>query len=129
MAHNRGFISAQLLPPKPYGPFPSISGTAGSGAHWSFASLIPGNPAAAVPSLHGGYAFLVFLFVATLAWRRRGWKRWVPVGLAALYPLAQSFAVVYTANHYVVDLLIGFAFATAALLLVQRLWRRLGLPE
>jgi hypothetical protein len=29
----------------------------------------------------------------------------------------------------VVDLLIGFAFATGALLLVQRLWRRLGLPE
>jgi hypothetical protein len=128
-AHNRGFISAQYLPPHQYGPFPPISGTAGSGGHWSFATLIPGNPYAAVPSLHGGYAFLVFLFVATLAWRRRGWVRWLLVGLAALYPLAQSFAVVYTANHYVVDLLIGFAFATGALLLVQRLWRRLGFPE
>lgn len=128
-AHNRGFTDSQLLPPQKYGPFPSISGTAGSGKHWSFASLIPGNPDAAIPSLHGGYAFLVFLFVATLAWRRRGWVRWLLVGLAALYPLAQSFAVVYTANHYVVDLLIGFGFAGAALVLVQRLWRRLGLPE
>ena len=90
---------------------------------------IPGNPAAAVPSLHGGYAFLVFLFVATLAWRRRGWKRWVPVGLAALYPLAQSFAVVYTGNHYVVDLFIGYVYAAAALAGVWWFWRRRQLPE
>jgi membrane-associated phospholipid phosphatase len=128
-AHNRGFLYSQMLPLQKYGPPPPVSGTASGGGHWSLASLIPGNPYAAIPSLHGGYAFLVFLFVATLAWKRQGWRRWVTVGLAALYPIAQSFAVVYTANHYVVDLLIGFAMATGALLLVQRFWRRHGLPE
>jgi membrane-associated phospholipid phosphatase len=129
VAHGRGFVYAQLLPPQKYGPPLPVSGTANGGGHWSPASLIPGNPDAAIPSLHGGYAFLVFLFVATLAWKRTGWRRWLTIGLAALYPLAQSFAVVYTGNHYVVDILIGFAFATAALVLVRRVWRRLELPE
>jgi membrane-associated phospholipid phosphatase len=106
-----------------------VSGTATGGRHFSLARLIPGNPYAAIPSLHGGYAFLVFIFVSTLAWKRRGWRRWAVIGLVALYPLAQSFAVVYTGNHYVIDILLGFAFATAALLGVKRLWHRLGLPE
>ena len=89
--------------------------------------LIHGNPYAAIPSLHGGYAFLIFLFVATLAWRAG--RRRLTIGLAALYPALQSFAVLYTGNHYVVDLLIGFAYAGAAFLGVQWCWRRLGLPE
>lgn len=87
--------------------------------------LLP-NPYAAIPSLHGGYAWLVFLFCAMVAWRTR-W-RWPVVALAALYPVAQGFAVVYTGNHYVVDLLIGFAYATAAVLAVRWFWRRQGWP-
>jgi PAP2 superfamily protein len=88
--------------------------------------LVDGNPYAAVPSLHGGYSFLIFLFVATLAWNTR-W-RWLAM-LGILYPIAQSFAVVYTGNHYVVDLLIGFGYAAAALFGVRWLWRRYELPE
>jgi len=80
-----------------------------------------------VPSLHGGYSLLVCLFVVTLAWRTR-WRWWVAVA-AALYPLIQSIAVVYTGNHYVVDLLIGFAYATAAFYGVRRFWRWRGWPE
>ena len=49
--------------------------------------------------------------------------------IAALYPLLQSFAVVYTGNHYVVDLLIGFAYATASVLAVDWFWRRRGWPR
>jgi hypothetical protein len=100
-----------------------------SGGHGSvsLSRFIISNPYAAIPSLHGGYAFLVFLFVAALAWRSR-W-RWHVTALAALYPLVQSFAVVYTANHYVVDIMIGFAYATALYFGVRALWRRLGLPE
>jgi hypothetical protein len=134
-AHGRGLIDVQLLPPTPklhYRAFVdpyTVSAPDTSGGSFSLASLIPKNPFAAIPSLHGGYAFLVFIFVSTLAWRRRGWARWTLIGLAALYPLAQSFAVVYTGNHYVVDLLIGFAFATGSLLAVKRAWRWLGLPE
>jgi len=85
------------------------------------------NPYAAIPSLHAGYSFLIFLFLAILAWRAR--HRWLLIGLAALYPLAQSFAAVYTGNHYVVDLLIGIVFALASVLAVGAFWRRRGWPD
>ncbi len=92
----------------------------------SLSHFISANPAAAVPSLHAGYAFLVFLFVVTLAWRTR-W-RWLALA-GVLYPAVQSFAVVYTGNHYVVDLLLGYVFATAAFLGVLWFWRRRAWPE
>ena len=85
------------------------------------------NPYAAIPSLHAGYALLAFLFVAMVFWGTR-W-RWWAVGVGVLYPLAQSFAVVYTGNHYVVDLLIGCVYAAAAFVGVRWFWRRRGWPE
>jgi membrane-associated phospholipid phosphatase len=107
---------------------PVTSGLPVQGEHgFSLASLIDPNPYAAIPSLHAGYAFLVFLFVAMLAWRTP-WRR-IVVPLAALYPLLQSFAVVYTGNHYVVDLLLGFAYAIAAVVAVLWFWRRRAWPE
>lgn len=103
------------------------SPTSGAGAsNATVYEVIDQNPYAAIPSLHAGYAFLAFLFVLTLAWRTR-WRRLAFLG--ALYPLAQCFAAVYTGNHYVIDLLIGFAYAAAALFGIRWLWRRRGLPE
>ena len=67
------------------------------------------------------------LFVVTLAWKTR-WRWWVTIP-AALYPIIQTIAVVYTGNHYVVDLLIGFVYAVAALYGVHRFWRWRGWPE
>ncbi|HZQ04230.1 MAG TPA: phosphatase PAP2 family protein [Gaiellaceae bacterium] len=108
---------------------PDVS-SAGLSSHTiSVASVIPGNPYAAIPSLHAGYAFLVFLTVAGLALARRGRFRRPLVALCAVYPLLQALAVVYTGNHYVIDIAIGFAFAAAAFVVTNRLWRRLGLPE
>jgi hypothetical protein len=107
---------------------PTVS-SAGLTEHtFSAASLVPGNPYAAIPSLHAGYAFLVFLTVASIVLRRGGRFRWPLVAVAFMYPLLQSLAVVYTGNHYVVDIAIGFAFATAAFVATNRAWRRLGLP-
>jgi membrane-associated phospholipid phosphatase len=110
----------------PQNPVPDPSGAQGYHSV-SVSKLIDPNPYAAIPSLHAGYAFLCFLFVATIAWKTR-W-RWWAIWLGALYPLLQSFAVVYTGNHYVIDLLIGYAYATAALVVVRLLWRRRGWPE
>jgi membrane-associated phospholipid phosphatase len=93
---------------------------------WAPYDLVRGNPDAAIPSLHAGYAFLVFLFVSSLFWRTR--RRTLVICVAALYPALQSVAAVYTGNHYVVDLLIGYAFAAGAFFGVAFLWRRLGLP-
>jgi len=102
---------------------------AGLNAHSSLGNLVPGNPYAAIPSLHAGYAFLVFLTLAGLVLRRGGPLRWPLVVLCAVYPLLQSLAVVYTGNHYVVDIVIGDLFATAAYVVTNRAWTRLGLPR
>jgi membrane-associated phospholipid phosphatase len=109
----------------PHNPAPNPSGA--HGYHGiSVSRFIDPNPYAAIPSLHAAYAFLCFLFVATVAWKTR-W-RWWALGIGLLYPLAQSFSVVYTGNHYVVDLAIGYLYALAALLAVAAFWRRLRLP-
>ena len=74
--------------------------------------LVDGNPYAAVPSLHGG------LLAARLPVRRDAGLAH-PLALVGrpsrplLYPVIQTIAVVYTGNHYVVDLLIGFVYATS----------------
>jgi len=104
--------------------------SAGLSSHtFSVARAIPGNPYAAIPSLHAGYAFLVFLTVASILLRRGGRFRWPLVAVAFAYPLLQSLAVVYTGNHYVIDIAVGFAFAYAAFAVTNRVWRRFGLPD
>ncbi len=70
-----------------------------SGSHFS-------NPVAAVPSLHAAYPFLLLLFF----WRTAG--RW-RLALVA-YVLAMSFTLVYTGEHYVVDILLGWLYAVVA---------------
>lgn len=67
------------------------------------------NKYAAVPSLHVGWNLLVGVLVYQAVANR--WVR----GLAVLSPIAMSFAVVATANHYVVDGLIGIVVAGVGL--------------
>jgi len=88
------------------------------------ATPAPANPYAAIPSLHAGYAFLVALTLAGLLLHTRVRFRRVLAGLCFLYPLAQSIAVIYTGNHYVVDIVIGCAFATGAYVATNRLFAR-----
>jgi membrane-associated phospholipid phosphatase len=72
---------------------------------------------AAVPSLHAGATLLITLFL----WRRVR-PRWRH--LLALYPLFMGFTLVYTAEHYVIDVLVGFVFALGAAVLASRVERR-----
>lgn len=62
------------------------------------------NLVAAIPSLHAGMSAAVAAFL----WHRVrvGWR---PVLVA--YVLAMAFTLVYTAEHYVIDVLLGWAFA------------------
>jgi hypothetical protein len=85
----------------------------------------PTNPYAAIPSLHAGYAFLVALTLAGLALRSRLPLRRFLAGLCFLYPIAQAIAVIYTGNHYVVDIVIGCIFATGAYLVTNRAFARM----
>ncbi|MEW5991878.1 MAG: phosphatase PAP2 family protein [Chloroflexota bacterium] len=64
------------------------------------------NAVAAFPSLHAAYPFLAFLF-ARRAFGRAGW-------LMALYTACVWFSIVYLADHYVVDIIGGVAYAFAA---------------
>jgi PAP2 superfamily len=77
------------------------------------------NPVAAVPSLHAAYTLLIALFLWRLV------PRWARPLLAA-YPVAMTFALVYTAEHYVVDILLGWAYALVAVWIVDRVARQLA---
>ena len=70
------------------------------------------NPVAAVPSLHAAYTLLITLSLWQIARRARP--------LLALYPLAMAFALVYTGEHYVFDILLGWAYTLAAVWVVAR---------
>jgi membrane-associated phospholipid phosphatase len=61
------------------------------------------NPVAAIPSLHSAYPMLIVLFF----WKPAGKYRW----LLLLYPLAMGFTLVYAAEHYVGDVLLGWLYA------------------
>jgi membrane-associated phospholipid phosphatase len=76
------------------------------------------NPVAAVPSLHAAYTLLIVLFL----WRAAGRGRW----LLALYPLAMAFVLVYFAEHYLVDILLGWVYALFAFWAVNVLADRLA---
>jgi membrane-associated phospholipid phosphatase len=71
------------------------------------------NPVAAMPSLHVAFAVLVAVMIAG---RLRSRWRW----LLALYPVAMGFTLVYTGEHYVLDLLAGVAYALAVHLACSR---------
>jgi membrane-associated phospholipid phosphatase len=64
------------------------------------------NQEAAVPSLHAAYPMLLLLFF----W---GAGRWARTGLIA-YVLAMAFTLVYSGEHYVADIIIGWLYAGAA---------------
>jgi membrane-associated phospholipid phosphatase len=76
------------------------------------------NDLAAFPSLHLAMTVLV-VFVL---WRRARW--WLRIPLA-LYPLAMAFALVYTGEHYVIDLVGGVALAVAVRKVEPRLTARI----
>ena len=57
-----------------------------------------------MPSLHVAFAALVALFIASRLHSRWRW-------LLALYPVAMGATLVYTGEHYVLDLLAGIAYA------------------
>jgi hypothetical protein len=70
------------------------------------------NPVAAVPSLHAAWPFLLMLFV----WHRAPRGRYVILG----YNLIMLFVLVYGAEHYVSDILLGWLYAVVIFLIVNR---------
>ncbi|NBE84878.1 phosphatase PAP2 family protein [Micromonospora rubida] len=82
------------------------------------AGQIASNPVAAMPSLHTAWALFVVLFFL-----RATRRRWWPLLLA--YPLAMTFTLVYSGEHYVIDVLVGWAYVGMTFLVVglaERWW-------
>ena len=75
------------------------------------------NNVAAMPSLHAAYALLIVLYL----WRYTP-RRFRP--LLALYPPAMAFSLVYTGEHFAVDCLIGWIYASVTYFAVSWVFER-----
>jgi membrane-associated phospholipid phosphatase len=76
------------------------------------------NPVAAMPSLHTAFALLVVVFFLP-----RVRRRWWPLLLA--YPLAMTFTLVYSGEHYMIDVFMGWLYVglvCVAATLFERRW-------
>ncbi len=75
------------------------------------------NNVAAMPSLHAAFSLLVVVFFLPSIH-----QRWLRIVLLA-FPVAMAVSVVYLAEHYVVDVLAGWAIVGVAFLVWNRLER------
>jgi hypothetical protein len=87
-----------------------------NGTHVLSATGAFANPVAAVPSLHAAYPMLLLLFF----WKSAPRWRW----LLVTYTLAMGLTLVYTGEHYVIDILLGWLFATVVFVVGSRLLDR-----
>jgi membrane-associated phospholipid phosphatase len=76
------------------------------------------NEYASLPSLHFGWSLLVAVMLAAAS------RRWIAYAFAVVMPIAMALAVLVTANHYVIDVIVGGAVALTALALARALAAR-----
>jgi hypothetical protein len=91
-------------------------GAGGAGAIWDHGSSFY-NEVAAVPSLHTGFPVLILCFFWRFGWPARA--------VCLFYALAMSFTLVYTGEHYVFDVVLGWIYAIATFFIVgaiRRMW-------
>ena len=74
------------------------------------------NVVAAMPSLHAAFSLFVVVFFLPMV--RRGWRV-----LLFAYPLAMAVALVYFAEHWVIDVLVGWALVAASFVVWHRIER------
>ncbi len=74
------------------------------------------NNVAAVPSLHAGFSLLIAI---TLWPRRHPWLK----PIVASYPLVMAFTLVYSGEHYVADIVLGWANTITVVLATRALTR------
>lgn len=76
-----------------------------------------GNPVAAFPSLHAAFPWLVTLYAVKF------YGKWG--ALLFFYNPILWFSVVYSGNHWVIDVLAGIAWATLSFVVVEWAWPRI----
>ena len=75
------------------------------------------NAVAALPSLHAAFALLVTVGLWPVV------RHWLPRILLVGFPVAMGVTLVYSGEHYVVDVVLGFAYV-ALIVLGLRVWDR-----
>ena len=75
------------------------------------------NNVAAMPSLHGAYPMLICL----VFWKGSSRRKRV---LLAAYPICMAFSLVYTGEHFVTDIFVGWIYAAATVYFGSKLLNR-----
>lgn len=110
---------------------PARFGVVGTGYEYA-------NDVAAVPSLHAAFSLLIVLELRSIIASSTAGRSGLDVGgnsrrntslrvlrhLLWLYPLVMAFALVYSGEHYVVDVLLGWIYAVVAFWGVRRAFAR-----
>ncbi|OBB03348.1 hypothetical protein A5662_12110 [Mycobacteriaceae bacterium 1482268.1] len=80
------------------------------------------NLVAAIPSLHAAMTAAIAAFL----WKKvhRGWQPFL-----AAYVVIMAFTLVYTAEHYVIDILLGWALAAVAVVVANYIEARRDKPD
>lgn len=95
------------------GVIPPVIRASGRGWYWLHVNhagnlleegQVASNAVAAMPSLHTAYATIITIFVINAA--RSRW-RWLMVA----YPIVMGISLVYLAEHYVIDVVMGVVYA------------------
>ena len=102
----------QRLTTRGFGAAPGLSTAGAAVEHGSRRE----NLVAAVPSLHAAFSMLVAAFLWPTTRRR-----WRP--LLALYPGFMAFTLMWTGDHYLIDILLGWLLVALVLLVTPRLLR------
>lgn len=110
--------SQEGLLPRVWHVVPGVWNRADEAVYANGEAAVGPNAVAAMPSLHMAGATLV----ALVLWRALPWAR----PLAVAYPAAMALTLVYTGEHYVVDVVAGAALAVAAWAWAPALSRRLA---
>ena len=107
-----GYIVFPTAPPRfmpEWGFIDSVSDFTGvKVSHTSATATALFNPYAAVPSMHVAFALMIGWPLARLCRRRVVRAMWL------LYPFLMTFVIVVTANHFIVDALLGALTAGAS---------------
>jgi hypothetical protein len=109
------FVTFPVAPPRLAGMHIADTVTLTSHAYRVLQPPMFTNQYAAVPSLHVGWNLLIGIAIVTAA------RHWAVRLVGALMPAAMVTAVILTANHYVVDVLLGAALTTTCWFLVAHL--------
>ena len=75
------------------------------------------NPVAAMPSLHAAIPMMLLLFF----WPE---VRFLGRVFLSIYTLLMAVTLVYTGEHYVADILLGWVYAALVVTIIRMLWRR-----